>query len=314
MNFVHACTFGYCSPRNFTSQPEWRDSLQKLVETTECDTVVIPVVALQDHTYSTQIDYETDEIMSFDDVRRVAAEVRSYGKKVILKAMVNCRDGYWRAFIRFFDTFVPTEPTWQQWFDSYNAFCWALAGLAEELKAELFCIGCEMVGTDHCTDQWKALIDGVRTRYHGHITYNCDKYQEDHVTWWNLVDVISASGYYPINDLTRQFARIREVAQREGKPFLFMECGCPSRKGSEFVPNDWRFGGEQDNESQRIWFEAFTEEIKRSPWIQGVAWWDWSAVDLYPEAQGANDDGYAFYAKPAGEYVRGLGQWAHENA
>ena len=79
MNFIHSCTFGYCSPRNFTAQPEWRDSLRKLVENTECDTVVIPVVALQDHTYSTQIDYETDEVMSFDDVRSVAAEVRAHG-------------------------------------------------------------------------------------------------------------------------------------------------------------------------------------------------------------------------------------------
>lgn len=306
MCFFHACTFGYCAPRGFTREAAWRDSLHTLFATTDCDTVVLPVVAQQEHAYSTRIDFDTDEVMSFDDVRAVASELKALGKRLILKAMVNCRDGYWRAFIRFFDTYVPTEPTWEKWFGSYNAFCFALAELAEEIGAEMFCIGCEMVGTDHRVQDWTKLIAGVRERYHGLLTYNCDKYQEDHVQWWSLLDVISSSGYYPINDLDRQLDRILGVAQREGKPFLFMECGCPSRVGSEFVPNDWRFGGAQSNEAQRRWYAAFTEALTRHPWIHGVAWWDWSATCLYPEEQGANDNGYAFYGKPAAEVVRTL--------
>ncbi len=31
-----------------------------------------------------------------------------------------------------------------------------------------------------------------------------DKYQENNVTWWDCVDVISSSGYYPIDDWDRQ--------------------------------------------------------------------------------------------------------------
>lgn len=308
MRFYHACTFGYCAPRSFTRDAAWLNSLHTMLSTTGCDTVVIPVVALQEHTYSTQIDFDTDDVMSFDDVRTMAMELKALGKRLILKAMVNCRDGYWRAFIRFFDTYVPTEPTWEQWFGSYNAFCFALAGLAEEIGAEMFCVGCEMVGTDHRVQDWAHLITGVRERYHGPLTYNCDKYQENHVQWWHLLDVISSSGYYPINDLDSQFERIHEVVQRVGKPFLFMECGCPSREGSEFIPNDWRFGGAQSNEAQRKWYAAFTEALVRHPWIRGVAWWDWSATHLYREEQGATDDGYTFYGKPAAEAVRALSQ------
>lgn len=33
--------------------------------------------------------------------------------------------------------------------------------------------------------------------YHGLVSYNTDKYQEDHVSWWDYVDMISPSGYYP---------------------------------------------------------------------------------------------------------------------
>ena len=78
----------------------------------------------------------------------------------------------------------------------------------------------------------RALIEEVRGVYSGLITYNCDKYQEDHVTWWDAVDVISSSGYYRSGDWRNQLDRIEGVVAREGKPFFFMEAGCPSREGS----------------------------------------------------------------------------------
>ena len=33
-------------------------------------------------------------------------------------------------------------------------------------------------------------------------SYNCDKYGEDHVNWWDAVDCIASSGYYPLKDLS----------------------------------------------------------------------------------------------------------------
>ena len=119
------------------------------------------------------------------------------------------------------------EPGWAEWFESWNAHVLNVAGMAEENRADLYCIGCEMVGTDHRETEWRSLIREVRGIYHGPLTYNCDKYQEDHVRWWDDLDIISSSGYYPIEDLARQFERIRLVAERVGKPFMFMECGCP---------------------------------------------------------------------------------------
>ena len=35
------------------------------------------------------------------------------------------------------------------------------------------------------------LIAEVRTVYDGPVGYNCDKYGEDHITWWDAVDVIA---------------------------------------------------------------------------------------------------------------------------
>lgn len=276
---------------------EWKTSLQLMKEQTGCDTVVLPVQALQDHTYCTQIDYTTPDVLSLEDMKTISRYAQSIGLKVIVKAMVNCRDGYWRAYIRFFDNYVPTEPTWEQWFASYDAFVVALAKAAEEVNADMFCIGCEMVGADHREAEWRDLIAQVRQVYHGPLTYNCDKFQENYVTWWDALDVISSSGYYPIDQLDEHLSRIEEVARRENKPFFFIESGCPSRMGSDFVPNDWRYGGDQDNETQRRWYKAFTDAVLRHPLIEGTTWWDWSS-HLYDAEKAATDDGYGLYCKP----------------
>ena len=75
--------------------------------------------------------------------------------------------------------------------------------------------------------------------YHGLVSYNTDKYQEDHVSWWDCVDVISSSGYYPIDQWEQELDRIEKTVLKYRKPFFFAEAGCMSRKGSGMIPNNW---------------------------------------------------------------------------
>lgn len=75
--------------------------------------------------------------------------------------------------------------------------------------------------------------------YHGLVSYNTDKYQEDHVSWWDCVDVISSSGYYPIDQWEQELDRIEKTVLKYKKPFFFAEAGCMSRKGSGMIPNNW---------------------------------------------------------------------------
>ena len=303
MEFLNAYTFGFCEKRGFTNRSSWKESLRLMAETTGCNAVILPVSAWQDHTYSVTVDSDHPDVMSPEDVRNVCAYARELGLRVILKAMVNCRDGYWRAYIRFFDAEVPVEPGWAEWFASWTAHVCRVAEMAEENRADLFCIGCEMVGTDHREMEWRNLIGEVRKRFHGPITYNCDKYQEDHVSWWDAVDVISSSGYYPADDLPAQFARIRRAAEKADRPFMFMECGCPSREGSEKRPNDWRFGNGVSMGAQEKWYRSFIEEIRRNPFVRGTGWWDWPAGRLYPEYAGKDDGGYCTFGKPANQRI-----------
>ena len=298
--FLNAFTFAFCEKQGFTRRSDvWRTSLKEMVRTTGCNAVILPVCAWQDHAYSTVVDGTGPDIMDREDVLAVCHLARELGMAVIIKAMVNCRDGYWRAYIRFFDPPVPTEPLFSDWFDSYEEHVLRTAALAEEIHAELFCAGCEMVGTDGQDARWRLLISRVRDVYHGPVTYNCDKYQEDRLTWWDALDVMSSSGYYPLSDMRNQFLRIQEAAKKWNKPFLFMECGCPSRGGSRERPNDWRYGNGLSLEDQEIWYREFLDALQAFPFVRGTGWWDWSATRLYPEEDGITNHGYCVYGKPA---------------
>ena len=98
-------------------------------------------------------------------------------------------------------------------------------------------------------------------------------------------------------------AKDRAVAERFGKPFLFMECGCPAREGSEFIPNNWAFGGETSPAAQERWYRAFMDALLRCPFVRGTGWWDWPASRLYPEKDGMTNSGYCTYGKPAGDVL-----------
>ena len=103
--------------------------------------------------------------------------------------------------------------------------------------------------------------------YHGLVSYNTDKYQEDHVSWWDCVDVISSSGYYPIDQWEQELDCIEKTVLKYKKPFFFFFAGCMSRKGSGMIPNNWELQGELRLEEQCEWHRAMFEACKKRPWL-----------------------------------------------
>ena len=146
--FLNAYTYGFCEKRGFTRGTAWRWSLEELARTTGCNAIILPVCAWQDHTYSTEMDSQGPDVMDEEDVHNVCGLARDMGLRVILKAMVNCRDGYWRAYIRFFDEPVPGEPGWGDWFPRWQEHVCRVADMARDNRADMLCVGCEMVGAD----------------------------------------------------------------------------------------------------------------------------------------------------------------------
>ena len=76
------------------------------------------------------------------------------------------------------------------------------------------------------------------------------------------MDVISSSGYYPIEDWERQLDRIEAVAAKYQKPFFFAEVGCMSVAGSKHVPNDWTVRGAADLAGQAAWYQGNVSRVQ----------------------------------------------------
>ena len=216
---------------------------------------------------------------------------------------MNCADGTWRGHIHFFDVDVPCEPKWGNWFASYTAFQLHYAKIAEEEGCELFIAGCEMVMTEIREKEWRKLIADIREVFHGPVSYNTDKYQEGHVNWWDAVDVISSSGYYPADDWENQLDRIEAVVKKFDRPFFFAEAGCMSTEGSAAVPNDWTVRGGLALEEQADFYRAMFAACEKRDWVSGFGLWSWNWC--LPEcARAQQEKGYELYEKPAEKVVR----------
>ncbi|SET88272.1 1,4-beta-xylanase [Paenibacillus sp. NFR01] len=301
--YIAGVTWGAMGRRGTWNSSEAVYSLEQMAENTGANWAAIAFGALQDKPQSTVIRFREEPTITDEELRWAISKAKALKLKVCLKPIVNCADGTWRAHINFFDKDVPYEPKWSEWFASYTEFMLHYAAIAEETGCEMLCIGCETVQADRRAEEWRALIAEVRKVYSGPITYNCDKYQEDNVTWWDAVDIISSSGYYPENDWEVQLERIKAVVDRVNKPFFFMEAGCPSRSGSAAIPNDWTLPGKPDEAEQARFYRAMFGACAAKEWVGGFMLWDWPAK-LYDLADAAANDDYCMYGKEAAGVVR----------
>ena len=301
--FTAGMTWGWTGVRGTWTGLEAERSMGLMVERLGVGWTAITFAALQDTAQSTEIRWRDEPTVTDDEIRAAVARAHALGLQVCLKPVVNCADGTWRAHISFFDEDVPCEPTWSDWFASYTEYVVHHARLAEETGAAMLCVGCEMVQTDKREAEWRALVAEVRTVYSGLVTYNCDKYQEHRVRWWDAVDVISSSGYYPVGTWEEQLDRIEAVVQAHHQPFLFMEAGCPSREGSQHLPNDWALEGVPSEAAQREYYEEMFAATARRPWVGGFMLWDWPAR-LPEESRAAQDTDYCMFGKQAERTVR----------
>ena len=280
---------------------EAKNQIDEMIEKCAINTVNITLGAKQEHTYSVDIKWKGQHMLSDEKFIELIQYSKKKGLKVIVKPMVNTMDGYWRAFIRFFDEDVPCEPKWGDWFKSYTEYMLHYAELAEKYEVDMIIIGCELVGTDHRQQEWRELISKVRKVYSGLLTYNCDKYQEHNVKWWDALDVISSSGYYPMTDWDNQIKRIQAVIDEYNKPFFFSETGCPATKGASKVPNDWNVIGRYpvDLEEQALYFKTMFEKCKQLKNHFGYSLWDWSM-----SAEKNQPGDYSVLDKPAEKIIK----------
>lgn len=262
------------------SNEESNQSLENL-KNIGCDWVAINFFYFQDNVNSTIIEldyakYSVEPASVIDAIQYC----HSIGLKVMLKPMVDCRDGTWRGQI------VPS----QGWFDSYRAILNEWAVIAESNNVELFCLGCEYVETVYWSPQWRQIISEVRDRYTGELTYAANVLNERNVVWWDDLDYIGTDPYYPLTELLdpteqdlqdawQQRADDLEdwlLANWPDKEIIFTEIGYQSCSGTNKTP--WRIGSADctiDLQEQVDCYKALLDQCQDRSWWRGVFWWNW---------------------------------------
>ena len=285
---IKGFTYGFDGRRGMYRTPEAAASMARMAALGG-DWAALAFTVLQDSFSSTVIRPDYRCTVTDRDVAAAVAELHRLGLKVCMKPMVNCADGVWRAHISFPEPEVSgRRDYWQEWFSSYTAFLCHWAEIAEETGCEMFCVGCEMLGTEAREAQWREAIARVRAVYHGPLVYNTNHGHEASVAWWDAVDYIGTSAYYRVADRPgadmatmlaawqRHREQLADLSRRLGKQVIFMEIGCRSAAGCAMMPYDFSHREfPYDEEEQANFYESCFRAFWDEPWFGGWFWWDW---------------------------------------
>lgn len=291
---------------------------QELLYRTGVNWVCLAIVNYQETAHSTEIGFDYGRSCSDRDIIAAAELAHQHNVKVCLKPMVNCKDGVWRAYINFADSdFSGQDIYWDKWFQSYSDYMLYYAQLAEETGCEMLCIGCEMCGTERKEKHWRDLIAKIRKVYSGKLIYNTNHGHEDDVKWFDAVDYVGTSAYFPVAEaggatsamMKERWKSIRDemykVYEKWGKKIVFIEIGCRSARGCAAMP--WDFSHKElpwDEEEQAAFYESCLSVFSDQEWFGGTFWWDWSTFIYDTKEEAEKDIGFNIHLKKAEQVLK----------
>lgn len=270
-------------------------SFKKMAQETKINAVALAFPNYIKNTHDDDLDPYSPYLVSNDLLISLIKEAHKEGLFVLLKPMLNTLNGEWRAYINFLDSEELCEPKWSVFFTNYEKYLARYAVIAEKNKVEMLLVGCELVSCERKTSNWHHLITSLRLVYHGLLSYNADKYDEENVHYWESCDAISSSAYYPEKSLNDNLDRVQLLCDKFDKTYFMAEAGCPSRMGSEKIPNDWTHIGSYSEETQYNYFFSLFASIRNHPFVCGFFIWDYTPSDFLS----TKDDGYSRHDKKA---------------
>ena len=267
-----------------------------------CNWIALCVWWFQNNVSSTTIESDyTRYSATPESVVHAINQCHEQGMKVMLKPMVDCRDGDWRGDIN------PSD----DWFSAYQEFISFWAQIAEEHQVELFCIGCELTKTVSWSSSWKNIIRNTRTHYTGPLIYAANHGNEKNVGWWNDLDYIGIDAYYPLtnkndptlNELKTAWENRANSLENwlnsnwQKMKIVFAEVGYQSVDGTNRTP--WwtdPSSHTMDFPEQAECYEALLSVCRERSWWLGAFWWNW---ETDPDGGGEDDPYWTPMNKPA---------------
>jgi hypothetical protein len=279
------------------------DASLAAIRDTGANWIAICVWWFRDNVDSTVIEPDyTRYSASPESVIHAIQKSHELGMKVMLKPMVDLRDGTWRGEIN----------SSSDWFNAYQGFINFWAGIAQQYNVELFSVGCELKNTVSEAASWRSIVQDVRNHhYSGPLTYSANHGQERNVSWWDEVDYIGIDAYYALTNSDdpsldelktswKNRADSIEVWRNNNWPnmdIIFTEAGYQSVNGTNRTP--WYTDPSThpiDMLEQANCYEAMLSQCRQRAWWRGVFWWNW---ETSPDGGGPDDPYWTPQNKPA---------------
>lgn len=251
-----------------------------------------------------------------DTMRRA----RDVGLRPIVNLILQCTGcaNAWRGAL------APSDVA--AFFASYRDATAHYADLARQGGAALFVAASEMTSLQRHTDEWRRVLAVARQRFGGPVTYGANWDALDGVGFWDAVDVVGVSAYFPLSDAEhpryaelvaawrgsrmRNFAgrnwfdELAALARRTGKQVVFTEAGYRSATYAARWPGDASGGRSPDETAQADAYRALLATFDNQPWWAGVSWWEWIS------ATPPGDTSFSPRDKEAEQVLR---RWYREN-
>ncbi|MFA5365854.1 MAG: hypothetical protein WC325_11795, partial [Candidatus Bathyarchaeia archaeon] len=269
---------------NAFSTAESDESLRLLTQT-NTEWIALCFSWVQSSTTSSDIHLDPTGSPTIASLRHAITAAHNLGLKVMLKPMVepitredNLPYPVWRGEI---------QPS-AAWFESYRVFINYFAEFAQENGVEMFCVGCEYKQTTAETEEWQNVIQGVRERYFGPITYAADWTNYYNIDWWSSVDYVGIDAYFPLSifdsdptatqlqKVWNNYANeIEEWLQTINKPVILTEIGYRSGDGTNMAPSNYWSDMTLDMQEQQDCYQAAFQALWDRDWFYGFYWWTW---------------------------------------
>ncbi len=210
-------------------------------------------------------------------------QAHTTGLKVMLKPQVWLQ-GSWVG-----DFGLSNEKDWRRWETDYENYLMTFTKLAIAENVEMICIGTEYrTAVKSRPEYWKSLITKIKKVYKGKLTYcaNWDDYED--VMFWNELDYIGISAYFPLSDeqnpsvasLEKKWKpikrRLANYSGEVGKPVLFTEYGYRSMDQPAW--QSWEHEHKErpiNNFAQAKAYEALYKTFWNENWFAGGFAWKW---------------------------------------
>lgn len=251
------------------------------------DFVALATFAFQARADSSDPHRSPEKTLSDENIALLAAAAHRQGMHVLLLAGLRVDDGSYSGFIAPLDVAA--------WHAAWKEIAVHYAELSERLHIETLLIGAEMDSMAAYSDYWLPIIEAVRQRYRGELSYSANHWGDAlgfakvlEMRQWSRYDTIGVAAYFSLTDALHPSeeelrfgwdvafhnqpvrAQLEILAARYQKPIAFWEIGYRSIAKNARMP--WRFAdhGEPSEPDQAAAFSALFAVFGERPWFRGL--------------------------------------------